>query len=237
MKLRKGKYSFIILLIILGMLIAFQLKISQLGYKYVHIIDLDNLQKSIDKEKAELLQLELQKNELVSKKNAYEEGNLTSILTEDALKIKKFAGLTPLEGPGVVIVVTDAVRDLGADEDPNNLLVHDYDIRSMINDIQMAGAEAISINGQRILFNKTDLYCTGPTIRINSQVFAQPFVIKAIGDQNRLMEVIDGPKGYANILRDMGIFVEANTAINMRIEAYETYEEPKYLNVEDGADQ
>ena len=145
--------------------------------------------------------------------------------------------MTPLEGPGVVIVVTDAVRDLGADEDPNNLLVHDYDIRSMINDIQMAGAEAISINGQRILFNKTDLYCTGPTIRINSQVFAQPFVIKAIGDQNRLMEVIDGPKGYANILRDMGIFVEANTAINMRIEAYETYEEPKYLNVEDGADQ
>lgn len=237
MKFSRNQLSFMMLLIILGMLIAFQLKVSQLGYKYVHLADLDNLQKAIEKEQAELDQLEAKKKELTTKEKAYEDGNLASILSEDALKIKTFAGLTPVDGPGVVIVITDADRELGADENPNDLLVHDYDIRTLINDIQMAGAEAISINDQRILFNKTDLYCTGPTIRINSQVFAQPFVIKAIGDPDRLMEVVDGPTGYSNILRDMGIFVEANTTVNVHVNAYEAYEEPKYLKVEEGAHQ
>lgn len=239
MKLNKGQSVIIILMVILGMLIAMQLRLSQLGYKYVQFTDINNLQNTILKEQAEVAQLKEQQQALESKKQAYEgakfgEGDIGAILKENVNEYKTFGGLTSLEGPGIVVIVTDAERALDENENPNDLIVHDYDMRALIADIRSAGAEAISINGQRILLSKTKLYCTGPTIRINDQVFAQPFIIRAIGDKNRLLEVVDGPNGYANILRDTGIFVETNTSVSITVPAYPQLQEPKYMkNKED----
>lgn len=239
MKLRKGQTIIVILMVILGMLIAMQLRLSQMGYKYVQFTDINNLQSTILKEKVEIEQLKEKQKELESKEKAYESaqtgGDLKSVLQENVNQYKTFAGLTKLEGPGIVVIVTDADRELGENENPNDLIVHDYDMRALIGDIRAAGAEAISINDQRILLSKTEMYCTGPTIRINDQVFAQPFIIRAIGDKNRLMEVVDGPNGYANILRDMGIFVETNTSISIDIPAYTRIKEPVFLKSEEEA--
>ncbi len=238
MKLKKGQSVILILMVILGMLIAFQLRLSQLGYKYVQFTDISNLQNTLLKEQAEVDQLHEKQLELQDKKSAYEdakygEGGIGSIIEENLNKYKAFAGLTALEGQGIVVIVTDAERELGENENPNDLIVHDYDMRALIADIRSSGAEAISINGQRILLSKTELYCTGPTIRINDQVFAQPFIIRAIGDKNRLLEVVDGPDGYANILRDMGIFVETNTSVSITVPAYPSLQGTKYMkNVE-----
>ncbi len=238
MKLKKGQTIIVILMVILGMLIAVQLRLSQMGYKYVQFTDINNLQSTILKEKVEIEQLKEKQKELETKEKAYESaqtggGDLESVLEENVKQYKTFAGLTKLEGPGIVVIVTDAERDLDTNENPNDLIVHDYDMRALIGDIRAAGAEAISINNQRILLSKTEMYCTGPTIRINDQVFAQPFIIRAIGDKNRLLEVVDGPNGYANILRDTGIFVETNTSINIEIPAYTRIKEPVFLKSEE----
>lgn len=238
MKLNKGQSVIIILMVILGMLIAMQLRLSQLGYKYVQFTDINNLQNNILKEQAEVDQLHEKQRELEEKQKAYEgaqfgEGDIGAVLEENVNQYKAFGGLTALEGPGIVVIVTDADRELGENENPNDLIVHDYDMRALIADIRSAGAEAISINGQRILLSKTDLYCTGPTILINDQVFAQPFIIRAIGDKNRLLEVVDGPNGYANILRDMGIFVETNTSVSISVPAYPGLQEAVYMKNEE----
>ncbi len=237
MKLKKGQTIIVILMVILGMLIAMQLRLSQMGYKYVQFTDINNLQSTILKETVEIEQLREKQKELEAKEKEYESaqtgGNLESILEENVNQYKTFAGLTNLEGPGIVVIVTDADRELGENENPNDLIVHDYDMRALIGDIRAAGAEAISINNQRILLSKTEMYCTGPTIRINDQVFAQPFIIRAIGDKSRLLEVVDGPNGYANILRDMGIFVETNTSVSIEIPAYTRINEPVYLKNEE----
>ncbi len=240
MKLKKGQSVIIMLMVILGMLIAMQLRLSKLGYKYVQFTDINNLQNTILKERAEVEQLHEKQAELEAKQQAYEgardgTGNIGAIFEENIIQYKSFGGLTALEGPGIVVIVTDAERELGENENPNDLIVHDYDMRALIGDIRAAGAEAISINGQRILLSKTELYCTGPTIRINDQVFAQPFIIRAIGDKNRLLEVVDGPNGYANILRDTGIFVETNTSTSISVPAYAGNYEAVYMkNEEEG---
>jgi uncharacterized protein YlxW (UPF0749 family) len=240
MKLKKGQSVIIMLMVILGMLLAMQLRLSKLGYKYVQFTDINNLQNTILKERAEVEQLHEKQNELEAKKVAYEgardgSGNIGAVLEENVFQYKGFGGLTALEGPGIIVIVTDADRELGENENPNDLIVHDYDMRALIGDIRAAGAEAISINGQRILLSKTELYCTGPTIRINDQVFAQPFIIRAIGNKNRLLEVVDGPDGYANILRDMGIFVETNTSVSISVPAYANITEAKFMkNEEEG---
>lgn len=225
-------------MVILGILIAMQLRLSQMGYKYVQFTDINNLQSTILKETVEIEQLKEKQKELELKEKAYESaktgsGDIESILEENVKQYKSFGGLTKMDGPGIVVIVTDAERELGENENPNDLIVHDYDMRALIGDIRAAGAEAISINNQRILLSKTEMYCTGPTIRINDQVFAQPFIIRAIGDKNRLLEVVDGPDGYANVLRDMGIFVETNTSVSIEIPAYTRIQEPLYMKYEE----
>lgn len=235
-KVNRSKALIMMLMITLGILIALQLKVTNLGYKYVQISDLDGLQRTIVKEKAEIERLLALKNQLIEKTVQYEaaqdpEVSFASVLMDEIRLYKAFAGYTDLAGPGVVVIVSDGERDLQSGEDPNTLIVHDYDIRALIDDLRNAGAEAIAINNQRILLGKTELYCTGPTIRINNQVFAQPYVITAIGNRDRLIEVTEGPSGYAGLLRQIGLYVEVNSSINVKIPAYSGYKNPLYLNL------
>ena len=224
------------LMITLGVLIALQLKVTNLGYKYVQISELDGLQRMIEKENAEIERLSALKAQLVEKSGQYEaaqapEVSFASVLMEEIELYKAFSGYTELAGPGVVIIVSDGERDLQAGEDPNTLIAHDYDIRALIDDLRNAGAEAIAINNQRILLGKTELYCTGPTILINNQVYAQPYIITAIGNRDRLIEVTEGPNGYAGLLRQIGLYVEVNSSIYVRIPAYTSYQNPVYMNL------
>jgi uncharacterized protein YlxW (UPF0749 family) len=235
-KVNRSKAIIMMLMITLGILIALQLKVTNLGFKYVQISDLDGLQRTIEKEKAEIERLVALKNQLIEKSEQYEAAqdpdvSFESVLMEEIRLYKAFSGYAELAGPGVVIIVSDGERDLQVGEDPNTLIVHDYDIRALIDDLRNAGAEAIAINNQRILLGKTELYCTGPTILINNQVFAQPYIITAIGNRDRLIEVAEGPNGYAGLLRQIGLYVEVNSSINVKIPAYATYKNPLYLNL------
>lgn len=236
MKVNRSKAIIMMLMITLGILIALQLKVTNLGFKYVQISDLDGLQRTIEKEKAEIERLVALKNQLLEKSEQYEaaqapEVSFESVLIDEIRLYKAFSGYSELAGPGIVIIVSDGERDLQAGEDPNTLIVHDYDIRALIDDLRNAGAEAIAINNQRILLGKTELYCTGPTIRINNQVFAQPYIITAIGNRDRLIEIAEGPSGYAGLLRQIGLYVEVNSSINVKIPAYAEYKNPLYLNL------
>ena len=69
-------------------------------------------------------------------------------------------GLTNLEGTGVEITVKDdpQATNIGIFEDISDHIVHDADLRALVNDLKNAGAEAISINGQRLV-NTTAITC------------------------------------------------------------------------------
>ena len=96
------------------------------------------------------------------------------------------AGLSPVTGPGVRVVLTDApndVRPAGVDDDA--LVVHQQDIQSVVNALWEGGAEAMTIQGQRVI-STTGVKCVGNTVVLHGIPYAPPYVIEAIGDQERL---------------------------------------------------
>ena len=185
---------------------------------YLSIKDMYAYSIELESHKSEIELLDQQLKELQAQVDAYslakedDQIDYEAFLKSELEMVKMTAGLTRVEGPGVVILVTDGTRELNADENPNNLLVHDLDIRAMVDDLRNAGAEAIAINGQRVVFNKSQIVCTGPTIKINDQVFAPPYVIEAIGDRKFLESSINAPGSFSENLRSWGVFVEIGRA-------------------------
>lgn len=114
----------------------------------------------------------------------------------------KILGLSEVKGNGIVITVDDN-QNISSNSwygDPNWLIVHDIDIINIVNELKNAGAEAISINEQRIVTTSA-IECDGNVIKVNGQKIGAPFVIKAIGLPELLMS-IDRFMGYLDYLRD-----------------------------------
>lgn len=107
-----------------------------------------------------------------------ENASLTKNEVSELQTKKAQAGLTRLNGPGIIINLDDS-KNFPATEES---IVHAADIRDIINLLWGSGAEAISINGQRVVAN-TAVDCIVNTILINNIRISTPFRIEAIGDQ------------------------------------------------------
>ena len=101
-------------------------------------------------------------------------------------------------------------------------IIHDADITGILNELRSNGAEAISINGERIL-GTSKLVCAGPTIFLNKSRYPPPYVIKAIGDPDTLYNAIDQLPNVA-IMRIYGIRVDIRKEYDMVIDKYRLYE-------------
>lgn len=122
---------------------------------------------------------------------------------KDELTIYRMAlGNIDIEGEGVEISLNDSGGEFtGTVKASNSVLqmLHDYDVRYVINALKSAGAEAISINGQRILSN-SEVYCNAEFILINGVKTGAPFNIKAIGDSDKLKSYMLADGSYLKYL-------------------------------------
>ncbi|HET7327170.1 MAG TPA: DUF881 domain-containing protein [Nocardioidaceae bacterium] len=89
-------------------------------------------------------------------------------------------GTFPAVGPGMVVTVDDAAESAG-----HQGQVLDSDLRTLVNGLWVAGAEAISINGQRIT-SRTAIGSANRAITVNFRSLQPPYVVRAIGDPNTL---------------------------------------------------
>ena len=129
---------------------------------------------------------------------------------------KKAAGLSEVTGAGLVITLKISANSYIGD--PNDLLVHYNDVIRTVNELKNAGAQAISVNDQRII-TTTAIDCDGTVIKVNGEKIGTPIVIKAIGMQERLINV-DRQNGYVMILRSAGIEVDVKKDDNITIPKY-----------------
>lgn len=150
-------------------------------------------------------------------------------LREELEYFRLSSGYRALEGEGVTVLVTDSRDPLMRGQNPNTQLVHDADLNILVSELRNAGAEAISVNGERVLVHHTRMICNGPTIRINERVYSQPFLIEAIGPRKDLLAAVYAADGYTQLLRRSGIFVEANTSILLQVPAFEETLAMNYL--------
>ena len=108
----------------------------------------------------------------------------SSEFSERLDEINSQIGLTALQGEGIIIRIEDAKEDLEG-VTVEQTVIHDSDLKAIVNDLCIAGAEAISINGQRVVFT-TAITCIGNVIKINDEKIGNPFEIHAIGNKGLL---------------------------------------------------
>jgi len=100
------------------------------------------------------------------------------------------AGQTPVRGPAVAVVLDDAPSGLQpAGVSPELLVVHQQDIQAVVNALWSGGAEAITIQGQRVT-SRTGVKCVGNSVVLHGVPYAPPYEIVAIGDQNKLERAV-----------------------------------------------
>jgi len=132
---------------------------------------------------------------------------------------KMWAGLIDVRGPGVQVILDDSPRTTGASQD---LLIHDFDLRDVIGVLWLAGAEAISVNGERVV-STTSVACVGSTVLVNDTRLSPPYRVSAIGDPVQLQDYLRNP-GYLTELKArsarMGLYVEFVAAESLTIPAY-----------------
>lgn len=140
-------------------------------------------------------------------------------LQEELVKARILAGLVEVKGPGVVVEMNDAQDSVGAGQDPNLFIIHDTDILAVVNELCAGGAEAISINGQRIVA-RTEIRCVGPVITVNGTRIAPPIKIQAIGDPNVLEPALKMRGGVVDNLKLWGIEVKIRVEEELILPAY-----------------
>ncbi len=153
------------------------------------------------------------------KSNASTNDTLIASMTEELNAASVLAGLVDLKGEGVVVTIHDSTSS-SPDLSSEAGLVHDTDLVAIVTELKAAGAEAISINGQRIIAT-TPIRCVGPTIQINSVKVAAPYYIKAIGNSQYLESALNIKGGIVTSLRRYGITIEITRQDDIKIDKYD----------------
>ena len=131
------------------------------------------------------------------------------------------AGLAAVRGPGVIVTIHDNPKLPPYETDPDvisDYLVHDTDILPVVNELFSSGAEAISVNKERLIATSS-IRCVGATVLINSVHVQSPFLIRAIGDPDVLEGTLKMRGGAAEdlFLLDM---ITVTKVKNMVVPAY-----------------
>ncbi|MDD4587883.1 MAG: DUF881 domain-containing protein [Heliobacteriaceae bacterium] len=157
---------------------------------------------SVDELTSTLIQAEQGKDallaqltELRSQLERYREGeSARQSLSNTLEKTRLVAGLASVEGPGLVITLDDSPMaqqlDTSRKDNRNDYFIHDWYIRELVNALFTGGAEAISVNHQRLI-STSEIFCGGTTIFINRDYITPPFVIKAVGEPKSLLASVN----------------------------------------------
>lgn len=123
------------------------------------------------------------------------------------------------EGPGVEVQINDSAKAPTKGENPNIALVHNEDLLKIVNELRASGAEAISLNEQRLV-EASEISCAGPTILVNKTRIAPPFIIRAIGDTDTMMAALQLRGGVVEYLQFYGIQVNISRKPDVAVPMY-----------------
>lgn len=140
-------------------------------------------------------------------------------LNKELEKSNTLLGYDEVKGQGLIITLKDATVS-NVKGEAVDYIVHDGDLLEVINALKNAGAEAISINEQRIV-NTTAITCAGNIIKVNKKKIGSPFKIKAIGLTEKLNGALTMPGGYLELLEVDGVQVKVEESDNIVIPKFE----------------
>ena len=206
----QGKVLIAIVFMVLGFMLSVQYKVTvqQRTIRMDRVEDLSERLKAMETENKHLLQ---EINELRKKgaDRAKDHGQE---------RLQLLAGTTAVEGAGIEVVLDDSAIPKKANENPNLYIIHDEDLLRVLNELRAAGAEAISLNDQRIVA-MSEVRCAGPTVSVNNIRSAPPYVIKAIGAPKTLTSALRLRGGVVETFEFWGIQVKIKSQAKVQIPA------------------
>jgi uncharacterized protein YlxW (UPF0749 family) len=211
--IKKGQWSIGLVCMVLGLMLAVQYRTTsdiKASVGYQRMEDLTLQLNKAEKERSSL------QEELSNLRNQLTTGDANSGELERA---RMEAGLISVEGAGIVIVLDDSKRSRQPGENPNLYLIHDDDLLKVINELRAAGAEAISINEQRLLAT-SEIRCAGPTLSVNNARSAPPYEIRAVGNPQTLENSLKMRGGVVETLQFWGIQVSVKRQDVVTIPAF-----------------
>ncbi|HBQ64825.1 MAG TPA: hypothetical protein DD727_07890 [Clostridiales bacterium] len=221
---KEKKWIISLIMLLLGMLIALQARATLAALKTRANPDHENFlmeyTSRLQEEKEIGLRLKAQVDELESQKNTeikqmtFYNQDLDYMNELDRLKL--MAGLTSVKGPGLSVIINDATQSSRVN--PNDSIVHYRDLLAVLNVLKTAGAQALSVNGQRIIA-ASEVVCTGPTVRINKYRYSVPYEIKAVGDIDLMYSSLAESEIVAD-LRDYSIQIQISKVKEVLIPGY-----------------
>ncbi len=211
--------------IILGIIIAMQYKIVQTNYLdgMAPTQRAAQLISEYNKIKDERTRLQGEISELQSKlteieNSASQENTLIKGMKDELDKFKKIAGFTALVGQGIEIVVDNPSSDVNYGYEID--IVKDYELLlALVNELNAAGAEAISVNGQRLI-STSEIRAAGESISVNTVYINAPIIIQAIGNTEVLDGAVNLRFGIVSRLRDSYYQVYVQTKEQIEIPKY-----------------
>jgi uncharacterized protein YlxW (UPF0749 family) len=124
---------------------------------------------------------------------------LVSELNSSLMQARIAAGLIPLSGTGIVLQLEDSTEPPAPDANASDYLVGAHDLRTIVEELWAAGAEAIAVNGER-LTPTTAIIDVGPSILANAAYLAGPYQITAIGPDD-LYAHLSASAGFIDFIK------------------------------------
>ena len=229
--MKKEKIVIVITIGIMSLLLAC---VMFMQFKVVNEIDVseleslreDELQKLASewKEKYEETNTKLQdtQTKIAEYKEKSENSDETEKLVEEELKeANLILGKTDVIGNGIQVTLKDT-------EDK----VYDAeDLLTLVNELRAAGAEAISINEERVI-NLTDIVdISSRFVLVNSNKISSPYTILVIGDENYLKSALNIKNGYVDAKQKEGYSILVESKSNIKINKYSKDINLKYIDV------
>lgn len=228
---KKGK---IVMSISIGISCFFLAMVMFMQFKVVNQTDITSIENMRESElRAELSTWKEKyedvntRNEEVKKtlqeyRNKEKSDNETAKLLQKELEqINLELGKTDVEGEGITISLKEA-------QSSDTAITAD-DLLVIVNALKLAGAEAISINEERIINTSDIVEINNSFIKVNGQRILAPYIVKAIGPQSYLESSLLGSGGYVDELKNNGYEVSIEKNSKISINKYEDELKSKYM--------
>ena len=240
-KIKKGK---IIMTVTIAIACFALTLVMTMQFKIVNETDITSIENMRESElrtelanwKSKYEDADKQYQETISKINEYQktkESNdeTNKVMDSELQQVNMGLGKTDVEGKGIIITIKDST-DSSDENDAESKTVSASNLLIIVNALKLAGAEAISINDQRII-NMSDIVDIGSVdasfIKVNGQRILSPYVIKAIGDPTYMESSLIGNGGAIDTMKKTGQDVTIDKPNNIKIQKYNGEIKTKYI--------
>ena len=197
---------------LLGILLALQYKGVDLSEKlkneeYVRIEDVKNQLLSEVRKNQELLTINSDLQIKIEEfQNSFgDENERVAMIEKELDRLKLFLGLYSVKGSGIIVTLDRGTHEFSS--------IRDTDLLKLVNELKASGAQAISINEERLL-SMTEIREAGNFMIINGRKIAEPYSIKAISDKDKLDSSINMIGGVVEELKlYMGVEIEKSDEV------------------------